>query len=245
VIGMHKPHPAIAPEPYTVSRILFASLFTALLFSSVSSAQSAEGVSLFNGKTLEGWRGREDLWSVENGAIVGKTSADKPITKNTFLIWDGETPADFELRITYWIEGGNSGIQYRSRVIDDAEFIVGGYQADIEVSNNYTGINYEERGRGILAQRGQRVTIAEDGSKQVEKFGDAAEIAKAFKSNAWNEYRVVAKGNRLQHFINDTLTSEVIDGQSDKAAKSGVVALQLHVGPAMVIRFKDLKIQSL
>jgi len=245
VIGMRKPHPATAPEPHTVSRILFASLFTALLFSSVSIAQSAEGVSLFNGKTLEGWRGREDLWSVENGAIVGKTSADKPITKNTFLIWDGEAPADFELRITYWIEGGNSGIQYRSRVIDDAEFIVGGYQADIEVSNNYTGINYEERGRGILAQRGQRVTIAEDGSKQVEKFGDAAEIAKAFKSNAWNEYRVVAKGNQLQHFINDTLTSEVIDGQSDKAAKSGVIALQLHVGPAMVIRFKDLKIQSL
>jgi len=228
-----------------VLRLFTTSIITLSLFGSLITAGAADPVSIFDGKSLEGWRGRADLWSVADGAIVGRTTAEEPIKKNTFLIWDGDAPADFELRISYWIEGGNSGIQYRSKVADDKEFIVGGYQADIEVSNNYTGINYEERGRGILAQRGQRITIAEDGSKKVESFGDAAEIAKAFHVDGWNEYRVVAKGNTLQHYINDTLTSEVIDGQSEKAAKDGVIALQLHVGPAMVIRFKNLTIKAL
>jgi hypothetical protein len=96
-----------------------------------------------------------------------------------------------------------------------------------------------------LAQRGERVTIGADGGRQVEKFGDAAEIAKSFRVDGWNEYRVVASGNRLQHFINDTLTSEVIDGQSDKAAKSGVIALQLHVGPPMVVKFKGITVRAI
>lgn len=226
-------------------RLFTASIATFCLFGSLVTVSAADPVSMFDGKSLEGWRGRADLWSVADGAIVGRTNAAEPIKKNTFLIWDGDAPADFELRISYWVEAGNSGIQYRSKVADEKEFVVGGYQADIEVSNNYTGINYEERGRGILAQRGQRVTIAEDGSKKVETFGKADEIAKSFNTDAWNEYRVVAKGNTLQHYINDTLTSEVIDGQSEKAAKDGIIALQLHVGPAMVIRFKNLTIKAL
>jgi hypothetical protein len=228
-----------------VLRLFTASIFTLCLVVPSATTHAAEPVSMFNGKSLDGWRGRADLWSVADGVIVGRTTAEQPIKKNTFLVWEGDAPADFELRISYWIESGNSGIQYRSRVFDESEFIVGGYQADIEASNKFTGINYEERGRGILAQRGQRVTIAEDGSKKVEMFGDAGEIAKAFHADAWNEYRVVAKGNTLQHYINDTLTSEVIDGQSEKAAKDGVIALQLHVGPAMLIRFKNLTIKAL
>lgn len=226
-------------------RLFTASIVTLCFFGSLATAHAADPVSMFDGKSLEGWRGRADLWSVADGTIVGRTTAEEPIKKNTFLIWDGDATADFELRISYWVEAGNSGIQYRSQVADEKEFVVGGYQADIEASNNFTGINYEERGRGILAQRGQRVTIAEDGSKKVETFGKADEIAKAFHTDAWNEYRVVAKGNTLQHYINDTLTSEVIDGQTEKAAKDGVIALQLHVGPAMVIRFKHLTITAL
>jgi len=228
-----------------VLRLFTASIVTLCFFGSLATAHAADPVSMFDGKSLEGWRGRADLWSVADGSIVGRTTAEEPIKKNTFLIWDGDAPADFELRISYWVEAGNSGIQYRSQVADEKEFVVGGYQADIEASNNFTGINYEERGRGILAQRGQRVIIAEDGSKKVETFGKADEIAKAFHTDAWNEYRVVAKGNTLQHYINDTLTSEVIDGQTEKAAKDGVIALQLHVGPAMVIRFKHLTITAL
>lgn len=223
--------------------------FTTLLVFVVTSGSlfaqdgKPKSISMFDGKSLQGWTGRPDLWSVADGAIVGKTTAENPLKKNTFLVWEGDAPADFELRLKYWVEGGNSGIQYRSSVIEGApEFVVGGYQADIEAANNFTGINYEERGRGILAQRGQRVTISATGEKQGETFGDSKEIAKGFKTDGWNEYRVVAKGPKLQHFINGQLTSEVIDNQSDKASKDGVIALQLHVGPAMVIRFKDLEI---
>lgn len=207
-------------------------------------AVAGEPVALFDGKSLEHWRGRSDLWSVQDGVIVGRTTAADPIKTNTFLIWQGEVPEDFELRVSYKIEGGNSGIQYRSRVLDEANFVVGGYQADIEVSNKYTGINYEEKGRGILAQRGQRVRIAGDGSKEVEAFGDPAEIAKVLRPDDWNDYRVVAQGNRLRHYINGELTSEVIDEQSEHAARGGVIALQLHVGPPMVVRFRDLSLHG-
>src|SRR5690606_10035061 len=121
----------------------------------------------------------------------------------------------------YKIEAGNSGMQYRSKVIDEEKFIVGGYQADIEAGPTYTGINYEERGRGILAERGQRVTIADDGSKSVENFGERDVLAKKIDAATWNHYRIVANGNTLSHYINDQLMSEVIDNQEDKAAKSG------------------------
>lgn len=220
-------------------------LLAAAVIAPLTVAQAAEPISMFDGQSLDGWKGRSDLWSVKDGEIVGVTTADKPIETNTFLIWQGDAPQDFELRISYWIDGGNGGVQYRSKVVDDKEFIVGGYQADIESTNQYTGINYEERGRGILATRGQRVTIDAAGDKHVENFGDAGEIAKSFHTDGWNHYRVVAKGNRLQHFINDQLTSEVIDQQTEKAAKDGVIALQLHVGPPMVIRFKDLSLTPL
>ncbi len=164
---------------------------------------------------------------------------------NTFLIYDEGPVADFELRLDYKINAGNSGIQYRSQIIDEEKFIVGGYQADIDSTPRYTGINYEERGRGILAERGQRVTIAADGSKTVEDFGDPVELAKKLEAGGWNHYRVVAEGNRLSHYINDVLMSEVIDNQVDKAAKSGVLAFQVHQGPPMVVQFKNIRMKTI
>lgn len=200
---------------------------------------------LFNGETLEGWRGRSDLWSVADGAIVGTTTDTEPIQENTFLIYNGDLPSSFELSAKFMIQGGNSGIQYRSKVVDEKKFVVAGYQADIDDALKFAGINYEEKGRGILALRGERVTISEDGKKKKEVFGDAAKIGEVIKAGQWNQYRVVANGNRLQHFINDALTSEVIDGESKKAATQGVIALQLHRGPAMVVKYKDLEIREI
>ncbi len=220
--------------------VLFAFCSTGL-----GESPRGEAKALFDGKTLEGWRGRSDLWSVVDGAIVGTTTADKPISANTFLIYGGELPASYELTAKFMILGGNSGIQYRSKVVDEKEFIVGGYQADIDDSLTYAGINYEERGRGILALRGERVTIAEDGTKTKEVFGDAKKLGEVIRAGEWNDYRVVVDGNRLQHFINDTLTSEVIDGETAKAATGGVIALQLHQGPAMVVKYKDLQVRKI
>jgi hypothetical protein len=199
---------------------------------------------LFNGKDLAGWKGDTKRWSVEEGAITGKTSKEDPLKYNTFLVWDGQV-SDFELRLSYRIVNGNSGIQYRSKLIDPDKYIVGGYQADIDATPTYSGINYEERGRAILATRGQRVTIAEDGKKTEEKFGDPKELQQKIKNEDWNDYVIIAKGNNLKHYINGALMSEVTDNQKDKAQASGILALQVHQGPPMTIQVKDIRMKEL
>ena len=211
----------------------------------LAESPAGEAKVLFNGENLESWRGRSDLWAVVDGAIVGTTTAENPLKGNTFLIYEGDVPASFELTAMFLIQGGNSGIQYRSQVVDEKEFVVAGYQADIDDALKFAGINYEEKGRGILALRGEKVTIAEDGKMAKEQFGDAAKLGESIHGGEWNSYRVVAKGNRLQHFINDVLTSEVIDGQPAKASTDGIIALQVHAGPPMVVKYKDLKIRSI
>lgn len=231
----------------------FAWLLTlALVFGGVAvkkavAEDSEEGfVSLFNGKDLTGWKGDTKYWLVEDGAITAKTDekTSKELNYNTFLVADKEV-GNFELRAQFKIVGGNSGIQYRSKLKDDKKFIVGGYQADIDSSPTYSGINYEEGGRAILAERGQKVTIGSDGSKTVDQFGNKEELQKLIKKEEWNDYRVVANGNRLQHFINGQLMSEVIDGQADKAAKTGILALQCHAGPPMKVQFKNIRIKEI
>jgi hypothetical protein len=223
-----------------------ALLFTLLAVMVPALAADDEGyVSLFNGKDLSGWEGDPTYWSVEDGAITARTTPSTPLKVNTFLVWRGGKPADFELRLRYRMQGGNSGVQYRSKVLDESKFIVGGYQADIDSAGRYTGINYEERGRGILAERGQRVTIGADGKKQVEAFGDKADLAAKIKNDDWNDYVITARGNRLSHTINGALMSEVIDNQEAKASASGVIALQVHVGPPMTVQFKDVRLKEL
>ncbi|MGA1235366.1 MAG: 3-keto-disaccharide hydrolase [Limisphaerales bacterium] len=232
---------------------LAISLSTAALLVSCSTTQSADGWrSLFNGKDLTGWTGNPALWSVQDGAITGVTSADKKLTHNTFLVCEDAVLTDFELTLSYRIVNGNSGIQYRSKVMSQGDFgpIVGGYQADFEAGTTYSGILYEERGRGILAQRGQKTVIREgdDGKTKVDVVGSVGSsdaIQAAIKHEDWNHYRIVANGNHLQHFINGLQTVDVVDEQAGQAAKSGVLALQIHVGPPMTVQFKDIKIRSL
>ncbi|MFY0654855.1 MAG: DUF1080 domain-containing protein [Cyclobacteriaceae bacterium] len=201
-------------------------------------------IALFNGKNLDGWRGSSAIWSVEDGCIVGRTTDENKIEKNTFLIY--EKPfSNFELTFKYKIVGGNSGVQYRSKVLDEASFVLGGYQADMEAGVNHSGILYEEKGRGILAKRGEKVIINEDGSKTVEQFAKAEDIQAAINMEEWNDYRVVANGIKLQHYINGNKTIDVTDNESSKRAASGLIALQVHRGPNMVVRYKDLKINTL
>ncbi len=222
---------------------LVAAALVVSMFSGVACADEDGFKDIFNGKNLDGWRGKSELWSVEDGAITGVTTADAPIPQNTFLVWEGEV-ANFILELDFKISSeGNSGIQYRSEVKDEKEFVVGGYQADIDPKMVYAGINYEERGRGILVQRGQRVVIAEDGTKEVEDYADAKELAAKIHKEKWNHYRIVAKGNKLSHYINDELMSEVIDGETKRASQKGVIALQVHKGPPMKVQFKNLKLK--
>ncbi|MDZ4818290.1 MAG: family 16 glycoside hydrolase [Planctomycetota bacterium] len=214
-------------------------------------ADDAEGKSLFNGKDLTGWDGDPKYWKVEDGAIVGQTTAENPISENSFLIWkDGEVD-DFELRLKYRINGGNSGVQYRSkRFPPDGQkvkgnWVVGGYQADLEAGDGYTGILYEERkSRGIMAMRGESVTFSEDGKKTVgAPVGDGGKLQESVKKNDWNDYTIIAKGNKLTHIINGKKFVEVVDNDAKKRALSGVLALQVHTGPAMKVEFKDIKLK--
>ena len=206
---------------------------------------------LFNGKDLTGWEGNPDLWSVQDGVITGKTTAEKPATGNTFLIWKGGDVADFELTFNYKMKPGdakgfvNSGLQFRSKIVDPMNFVVSGYQADLEYGTTYSGILYEEKGRGILAQRGQKVSItqgAEPNKPKLEVTGETGkseDIQAAINKDDWNEYHIIVKGNHIQQFINGKATVDVTD-ETKEGAKKGVLALQLHAGSPMQIQFKDI-----
>ena len=222
------------------------SLVCLLITASMSFAQETEFKSIFDGKSLDGWRGDTEVWRVEDGAIVGETTADKTIKQNTFLVWDEGELDDFVLRLKFRISGtdrANSGIQVRSSQADNGA--MAGYQADIDRSGKFIGIVYDERGRGILAQRGQKATIDKEGKKKNESIGKADELLTHINMDDWNEYVVTAKGNQITTQINGKTMSQVIDDQPDHFDRKGLLGLQLHVGPPMKIEFKDIELQRL
>jgi hypothetical protein len=218
----------------------------------------AEEKQLFNGKDLTGWKGQPEFWSVKDGAITGQTTKETMVQENTFLIYQGGDVSDFELTVKYKIvdqngasDGfGNSGIQYRSKVVKPEYSVVAGYQADFECGKTYSGILYEEKGRGILAKRGQKVVVKEGDAPNKPKLevvgevGNSDEIQAAIKPANWNEYKIIAKGGHLQHFINGKQTIDVTD-ETAIGAKSGVLALQLHKGAPMTVQFKDFVFKEL
>ncbi len=232
---------------------------TLLALAALTALATAEDKQLFNGKDLTGWKGVEEFWSVQDGCITGKTTTDHMVAENTFLIWQDGEVGDFELTLKYKIVDsngeskgfGNSGIQYRSKVVKPEYSVVSGYQADFETGKTYSGILYEEKGRGILAKRGEKVVItdSEDPKKpNIEKVGEVGvsdEIQAAINPADWNEYKIVAKGGHLQHFINGKQTVDVTDNTT-VGAKSGILALQLHKGPTgMTVQFKDMVLKEL
>jgi type 1 glutamine amidotransferase len=224
---------------------LAAWIFCGVAAQTATAQENDEGFRpLFNGKDLTGWDGNPKFWKVEDGVVTGQTTKENPTEGNTFLIWREGTLDDFELRLSYKITGGNSGIQYRSK--DHGNWVVGGYQADFEAGDTYSGILYEERGRGILAQRGQKTNVGEDGKvRVVGSLGDTNDIQKSIRKEDWNDYIVIARGNQLTHIINGRVTSEVTDLQAAKRATSGILALQLHAGPAMTVQFKNVRLRRL
>lgn len=207
-------------------------------------AHSSEFKPIFNGKDLTGWQGDTKFWSVKEGTITGQSTADNPVPHNTFLIWRDGKLDDFVLRLKFKLEGGNSGIQYRSK--ESPDFVVGGYQADFEAGKNYSGILYEERGRGILAQRGQKVTVGKDGTPKVTgSVGDSDKIQAAIRLGEWNDYEVTAQGNHLIHKINGLVTVDVTDDDAAHRSDSGILAFQIHQGEPMKVQFKDVELKRL
>jgi len=208
-------------------------------------AQGDDGFKpIFNGKDLAGWDGNPDFWRVEDGAITGQTTAEKPTKGNTFIIWRaGVSVDDFELKLEYKIIGGNSGVQYRSFEPGE-KWVVGGYQADIDSSDRFSGILYGERDRGILATRGQKVVIGDDHKPKVSgELGDARELQGKIKKEDWNEYHITARGNHLLHRINGQVMVDVTDEDKTGRRASGILALQLHAGPPMKVQFKNVRLK--
>ena len=217
----------------------------ALFVLGATAARGEDWTPLFDGKTLNGWRGDPAVWSVQDGAITGVNSAEHPVKHNVFLASE-QSFGDFEIKFKYRIVGGNSGLQYRSRLVDDAKYVVHGYQADLEAGKNHSGIVYEEGGRGILATRGKKVEVTATGErKELANIGDPAAIQANIRHEDWNEYHVTAKGNHLVHRINGMVTAELIDNQEAKRAMSGILAFQVHQGPPMKVQFKDIVIRKL
>ena len=237
-------------------RFLISAL-TVAAFAAVSHGADPDFKPLFNGKDLAGWDGMPGFWSVRDDAITGQTTAEKTLKANTFLVWkDGELK-NFELRLSFRLLAdntqarANSGIQYRSKIIDPATWVVGGYQADLDFTRPYLGMLYEEKGRGILMKAGERIRVlaaGADGKPKIEVAGsptDPTELVANYHKGDWNEMTIIARENHVQHFVNGKLTAEVTDLDEAKAAKSGVLAFQLHTGPPMTIQFKNIRLKTL
>lgn len=201
-------------------------------------------VRIFNGKDLEGWDGKADFWSVKDGVIHGETTKEKPTRGNTFCIWRAGTLKDFELRLSFRIQNGNSGIQYRSK--DIGNNVVAGYQAEV-CNSASVGFLYGERMRGSLCRVGQKVVIDENGKKNVVgKVGEGRkEVFAKYKKQGWNDYRIIARGNKLVHYLNGLQTVELTDNHEKGRMMSGVLALQIHAGAPMIVEFKDIRIKTL
>jgi hypothetical protein len=202
--------------------------------------------SLFDGKTLDGWDGDRTIWSVQDGAITGETKADTGLKENNFLIWKDQVE-NFELRLKFRLENGNSGIYYRAqkrRPGQDLRDPLVGTQADFDASGRWTGVIMEYLLRGVLAERGQKVVIDEQGEKEVTPLGDPAELLKAVKPNDWNDYTVIAKGGNVVLQINGVTMCELED-RDPKRLLHGWLAVQVHVGPPMRVQFKDIYLRRL
>ena len=197
---------------------------------------------LFNGKDLTGWAGLEKFWSVKDGTIIGQTTEDNPTEANTFLVWQGGEVGDFIFKTKVRFSGNNTGVQYRSELVNADEFVVKGYQADLHKKPEYFGMLYAERWRGIVAERFQRVEVGADGKPVV--VGAVGDKNQTLIDSEWNELTIIAVGNRQIHQVNGITTMDLTDNHPEAKTK-GILAFQLHRGPAMTVEFKDIQLRHL
>lgn len=211
-------------------------------------------VPLFDGKTLTGWEGDKVHWRVENGCIVGEITPETVITQNTFIIWRGGAPKDFELKVEYRMsDKGNSGVNYRSTEVEGVPLALKGYQFDLDGENRnangvrYTGQNYEERGRTFLALRSQ-ITRVVGGGKQpqiIGSLGDDKELQSVIKSGDWNQLHIIARGNTIIHMLNGRVMSMVVDEDPVGRRFDGLIGVQVHQGPPMKVEYRSFLLKNL
>lgn len=204
-------------------------------------------VPIFDGQTLAGWDADPKYWRVENGTLVGEVTPETLLKANSFAIWRGGAPADFELKVEYRVSAaGNSGINYRSVEVPTPAFALKGYQCDIDGPMRHTGQNYEERGRTFLALRGQ-VTRLTAGAKPaiISTVGDKAALGALVRVNDWNQVHLIVRGNVLIHMINGQVMSVVVDEDAVARTAAGLIGVQVHVGPPMKIEYRHFRLKTL
>jgi hypothetical protein len=198
--------------------------------------------SIFDG-TMKGWDG---------------DPTDTLLKENTFVIWRGGQPADFELKVEFRMSASNSGIQFRSVHLPQGtkppgsdpvvgKWVLKGYQADIDFGNQYTGMIYEERGRGFLMQRGQAVEIGPDGiSRQIGQLQRNADELKALiKAGEWNTVHLIARGNTIMNILNGHVTAFIVDDDAKRRTLKGLLGFQIHTGPPMKMELKNIYLKTL
>lgn len=256
---------------YLKSLLLASTIFVLLLIlcnSCMTSRVSKEKgfVQIFDGKTLNGWEGDSTYWRVQDGNLVGEVTPATLLKHNSFIIWRGGVTTDFELKVEYRVsKEGNSGINYRSEEVEELQYALRGYQSDLDGANRYSGSNYEERKRTTLASRGQKVLLnpvhAPDDSADAlqlhiknnlwteavvtRSLGSPDSLEKYIKKEDWNEYHLIVKGNHLQHYINGVLMSDVTDNDTINRRFSGLLGVQVHVGPPMKIEYRKFRLKKL
>jgi hypothetical protein len=202
---------------------------------------------------FQDWDGDPKFWRVENGVIVGESTPEKVVGPNTFLIWRGGAPGDFELKAEIRLNAGNSGIQYRSRMLPPAQGAGGapghawrlaGYQMDVDFDNQYPGHLYEEAGRGFVTDRGTVSYIAPDGTKgMVGLLKSVEELKASFKPGDWNQFHLIARGNTLIHIVNGLVTAVCVDDDLKGRSMAGLIGFQLHTGPPMKLELRNVAIK--
>ncbi len=218
-------------------------LVSCLLLAALSVRAEEGFVDLFNGKELTGWDGNPAFWTVEDGVITGRTKAPEDLEYNQFLVWRGGVLKNFELRAKVKVTGqNNSGIQYRSKELPEVgQWSIGGYQCDIHPAAENNAMVYHERGRGIVSKNGQSVVVDPAAKKWLVAERDPV----AVKIDEWNEYTIVATGNHLVHKINGKIATELHDYDETGRSLEGLLAFQIHKGPAMTVQIKEVKLKVL
>ncbi len=203
-------------------------------------------VSIFDGKSLDGWEGDLNYWRVEDGNIIGEVTPDKLLKQNSFLIWRGGTTGNFELKLDYKVSAnGNSGINYRSYEVGDIPYALKGYQCDIDGKGRWSGQNYEEKARKFLALRGQVSEInSQKGAFEIGSVGERDALLQFIRKEDWNACHIIVRGNIMIHKINGQVMSIVIDNDVEQRKMEGLLGVQVHVGPPMTIEYKNIRIKK-
>lgn len=206
---------------------------------------SNEFVALFDGQTLNGWAGDPNFWRVEDGAIIGETNIASLSNENTFLIWQGGKVDNFELKIEFKLQRGNSGIQYRSAPVFGEKWQLAGYQAEISDDKRYMGMACSENYKGLLSHTGEKSVVGKslDDRSVIAKVGDLKQIYAAIKPNEWNEYHIIAYDNQCIHKINGIISTEFSEKDS-KRLMSGLIGLQLQTDEATKVSFRNIQLKK-